>query len=143
ELDEEGGVALTSLPQTVKNPLTLKLRERGHPGLVIFSSGSTGAPKAILHDLDAILEKFRRVREKKTTLTFLLFDHIGGIDTMLGTFGNGGAIVTVAQRTPELVAKAIEAHRVHTLPTSPTFLNLFLISGVWEQRDLSSLKVIA
>jgi acyl-coenzyme A synthetase/AMP-(fatty) acid ligase len=121
----------------------LKLIERGHPGLVIFSSGSTGAPKAILHDLLATLEKFRKVRQEKTTLTFLLFDHIGGIDTMLGTFGNGGAVVTVAERTPELVARAIEQHRVHTLPTSPTFLNLFLMSGVWQHHDLSSLKVIA
>jgi acyl-CoA synthetase (AMP-forming)/AMP-acid ligase II len=73
----------------------------------------------------------------------LLFDHIGGMDAMLGTFGSGGCIVTVAERTPELVAAAIERHRVHTLPTSPTFLNLFLISGEWEKRDLSSLKVIA
>lgn len=143
ELDEADGFALTALPHRVSNPLTNKLIERGHPGLVIFSSGSTGAPKAILHDLHSILEKFRKVRQKKTTLTFLLFDHIGGIDTMLNTFGSGGCIVTVPQRTPELVAKAIERHRVHTLPTSPTFLNLLLISGVWQDRDLSSLKVIA
>jgi acyl-CoA synthetase (AMP-forming)/AMP-acid ligase II len=73
----------------------------------------------------------------------LLFDHIGGIDTMLNTFGSGGTVVTVPQRTPDVVARAIEQHRVHTLPTSPTFLNLFLISGVWQQHDLSSLKVIA
>jgi long-chain acyl-CoA synthetase len=32
---------------------------------------------------------------------------------------------------------------VHTLPTSPTFLNLLLMSGAAEQHDLSSLKVIA
>lgn len=143
ELDEADGFTLSPLEQHVTNPVTQKLVERGHPGLVIFSSGSTGAPKAILHDLTAILEKFRKVRQKKTTLTFLLFDHIGGIDTMLNTFGSGGCIVTVPQRTPELVAKAIEQHRVHTLPTSPTFLNLLLISGVWQERDLSSLKVIA
>lgn len=143
ELDEQDAFSLTSLEHAVANPLTLKLIERRHPGLVIFSSGSTGAPKAILHDLSSILEKFRKVRQKKTTLTFLLFDHIGGIDTMLNTFGSGGCIVTVADRTPELVAEAIERYQVHTLPTSPTFLNLFLISGVWQNRDLSSLKVIA
>src|SRR6478609_8669635 len=62
---------------------------------------------------------------------------------MLNTFGSGGCIVTVAERTPDQVVNAIEQHRVHTLPTSPTFLNLFLISGVWQNRDLSSLKVIA
>lgn len=143
ELDDADGFVVTTFERTAQNALLLKLKERGHPGLVIFSSGSTGAPKAILHDLASILEKFRKVRQKKTTLTFLLFDHIGGIDTMLNAFGSGGCVVTVPQRTPELVAKAIEQHRVHTLPTSPTFLNLFLISGVWEQRDLSSLKVIA
>lgn len=143
ELDEADGFRLEPLARRVTNPLTQKLIAREHPGLVIFSSGSTGAPKAILHDLDAILGKFRKVRQRKTTLTFLLFDHIGGIDTMLNTFGSGGTVVTVPQRTPELVARAIEAHRVHTLPTSPTFLNLFLISGVWQERDLSSLKVIA
>lgn len=143
ELDEADAFSITAIEQRVQNPLTLKLIERDHPGLVIFSSGSTGAPKAILHDLAAILEKFRKVRQQKTTLTFLLFDHIGGIDTMLSTFGSGGCVVTVPERTPELVAKAIEEHRVHTLPTSPTFLNLFLISGVWQERDLSSLKVIA
>jgi long-chain acyl-CoA synthetase len=143
ELADDDSFALQALPHTVTNPLTLKLRERQHPGLVIFSSGSTGSPKAILHDLASIREKFRKVRQKKTTLTFLLFDHIGGIDTMLNTFGSGGCVVTVPQRTPELVARAITQHRVHTLPASPTFLNLFLISGVWEQYDLSSLKVIA
>jgi long-chain acyl-CoA synthetase len=143
ELDATDGYVLSELEQRVTNPVTGRLVERGHPGLVIFSSGSTGAPKAILHDLSAILEKFRKVRQKKTTLTFLLFDHIGGIDTMLNTFGSGGCVVTVEQRTPESVAKAIEAHRVHTLPTSPSFLNLLLISGEWQRRDFSSLKVIA
>ena len=67
-----------------------------HPGLVIFSSGSTGAPKAILHDLTHILEKFRKVRQQKTTLTFLLFDHIGGIDTMLNTFGVSAGVRLVS-----------------------------------------------
>jgi len=143
EIDEADVFALQPLPAVVKNPLTLRLTERGNPGLVIFSSGSTGTPKAILHDLAAILGKFRKIRQRKTTLTFLLFDHIGGVDTMLNTFASGGTMVTVRQRTPEFVASAIERHGVHTLPVSPSFLNLFLISGVWETSDLSSLKVIA
>ena len=143
EIDADDAFVVTPLPAVAQNPLLLRLRDAGHPGLVIFSSGSTGAPKAILHDLASVLEKFKKVRQKKTTLTFLLFDHIGGIDTMLNTFGSGGCVVTVPERTPEAVGRAIEQQRVHTLPTSPTFLNLFLISGVWEKRDLSSLKVIA
>jgi long-chain acyl-CoA synthetase len=143
EFDAADCARWTSYDQAVTNAVTLKLLAREHAGLVIFSSGSTGTPKAILHDFANILEKFRRVRQKKTTLTFLLFDHIGGIDTLFNTLGSGGAVVTVPERKPEMVASAIEKHRVHTLPTSPTFLNMLLISGACEQHDLSSLKVIA
>lgn len=129
--------------RAVTNPLTQKLISRGHPGLVIFSSGSTGAQKGVLHDCAALLEKFRVMGQRKSTLTFLLFDHIGGIDTLFNTLANGGTLVTVASRDPDAVCRAIATHRVHTLPTSPTFLNLLLISEAWRQYDLSSLRVIA
>ncbi len=33
------------------HPLLHSLRQRGHAGLVLFSTGTTGRPKAILHDL--------------------------------------------------------------------------------------------
>ncbi len=130
-------------PRTVTNAVTKKLIAREHAGLVIFSSGSTGKPKAILHDLVALLEKFHKPRRRKTTLTFLLFDHIGGIDTLFNALASGGTMVTVPTRDPEAVSRAIEKYRVHTLPTSPTFLNLWLISQLFEQYDFSSLKVIA
>ncbi len=129
--------------RSVSNPLTLRLIARGAPGLVIFSSGSTGQPKAVLHDFSGVLEKFRHPGQRKNTLTFLLFDHIGGIDTLFNTLAHGGTLVTVAAREPDAVCAAIARYRVHTLPTSPTFLNLLLISGAWQQHDLSSLKVIA
>ena len=56
-------------------------------------TGFNPSEPAILHDLASILEKFRKPRQKKATLSFLLFDHIGGIDTMLNTFGSGGTVV--------------------------------------------------
>ena len=143
EFDAADGFTFHELGRTVTNGVTQKLVARGNPGLIIFSSGSTGVPKAILHDFAKLLEKFHKVRQKKTTLTFLLFDHIGGIDTLFNTLASGGTVVTVPNRDPETVSRAIEKYRVHTLPASPTFLNLWLISGLFEQFDFSSLKVIA
>ncbi|HEX3777150.1 MAG TPA: class I adenylate-forming enzyme family protein, partial [Polyangiaceae bacterium] len=143
EFDDADEPTFFDFERTVSNPLTQKLILREHSGLVIFSSGSTGTPKAILHDLAAILAKFEKIRQKKTTLTFLLFDHIGGIDTLFNTFASGGTVVTVPNRDPETVCAAIEKHQVHTLPTSPTVLNLMLMSGAAEEHDLSSLRVIA
>jgi len=143
EFDAADAFTFHELGRTVTNGVTQKLVLRGNPGLIIFSSGSTGVPKAILHDFAKLLEKFHKVRQKKTTLTFLLFDHIGGIDTLFNTLASGGTVVTVPNRDPETVSRAIEKYRVHTLPASPTFLNLWLISGLFEQFDFSSLKVIA
>ncbi len=127
---------------TVQNPLTRQLIERGEPGLVLFSSGSTGKNKAALHDFTALLEKFKVVRSRMCTLTFLLLDHIGGINTLFYTLSNGGTVVSVQSRDPEGVCRAIERHSVELLPTSPTFLNLLLISDAYKHHDLSSLRRI-
>jgi acyl-CoA synthetase (AMP-forming)/AMP-acid ligase II len=40
------------------------------------------------------------------------------------------------------VCKAIETHKGEVLPTSPTFLNLLLLSGAAHECDLSSLKLV-
>lgn len=127
---------------TVKNPLTLSLIEKAEPGLVLFSSGTTGKSKAALHNFTSLLDKFKVVRKKMRAITFLLFDHIGGINTLFYTLSNGGTVVSVQSRDPEIVCQAIEKHKVELLPTSPTFLNLLLISEAYRQHDLSSLKLI-
>lgn len=62
----------------VANPLTLRLRAEGEPGLVLFSSGSTGKSKAALHNFTHLLEKFKVQRQRMVTLTFLLLDHTSG-----------------------------------------------------------------
>jgi len=129
---------------TPATPHTLlaRLRESGHPGLILFSSGSTGQSKAALLDLDRLLEKFRERRRPWRTLVFLLLDHIGGINTLLYALSNGGAVVSVRDRDPRAVCRAIERHRVELLPTTPTFLRMLLISGAWQEHDLSSLRLV-
>jgi len=127
---------------TVTNPLTLRLVNAFEPGLVLFSSGSTGKNKAALHNFTPLLEKYKMVRKRMCTLTFLLLDHIGGINTLFYTLTNGGTVVSIQSRDPEIVCQAIERHKVDLLPTSPTFLNLLLISEAYQRYDLSSLKLI-
>jgi acyl-coenzyme A synthetase/AMP-(fatty) acid ligase len=119
-----------------------RLRSLGRPGLVLFSSGSTGKSKASVHDLVPLLKKFEAPRHAWRTITFLLFDHIGGFNTLLYTLFNGGCVVTVGDRSPESVCSAIEQFAVELLPTSPTFLNLLLISEAYTKYDLSSLKLV-
>jgi acyl-CoA synthetase (AMP-forming)/AMP-acid ligase II len=127
---------------TVTNLLTQKLIAIGDAGLVLFSSGSTGKPKAALHNFAKLVEKFRTQRPSLRTLVFLLFDHIGGLNTFLHTISNGGTMVITKDRNPDEVCRLIAEHRVELLPTSPTFLRLLLISEAWRQHDLSSLTLI-
>ncbi len=129
-------------PVEVNNPLSCQLLASGNPGLVLFSSGSTGKSKAALHNFTPLLAKFQLPRHARVTLTFLLLDHIGGINTLFYTLANGGTAVAVPTRDPELVCQAIASHGVQSLPTSPTFLNLLLISEAYIRHELSSLELI-
>jgi long-chain acyl-CoA synthetase len=139
-LDQSDEVTITSLPGKVSHPLYRRLRSLQHPGLAIFSSGSTGESKGAVHDLSTLLDNFRLRRRSLRVIPFLLYDHIGGVNTMLYTLSNGGCLVTVRERTPDAVLEAIEKYRVEMLPTSPTFINLVLLSEAYRRYDLSSLK---
>ena len=133
---------ITATDQRASHEHYATLRDRRAPGLVLFSSGSTGKHKAAVHDMRMLLEKFQVSRHCYRTLVFLQLDHIGGINTLLYTLANAGTVVVPADRMPRTVCEAIARHRVELLPTSPTFLNLLLLSEEHTRHDLSSLQLI-
>jgi long-chain acyl-CoA synthetase len=137
-----GGRSIVRRDAGPRHPLIEGLAAEGHPGLVLFSSGSTGRAKAMLHDFDRLLERYEAIRNGYRTLSFLLLDHIGGINTLFYGLANGGTAITVGDRRPETVCRVIEQYRVQLLPTTPTFLNLLLLSGAAGRYDLSSLQLI-
>lgn len=128
--------------RSAEHELYGRLRAAGTPGLVLFSSGTTGRSKASVLDFDKVLARYGEPTRPRRTLSFLNLDHIGGVNTLLHTLSQGGTLVTVAERTPDSVFAAIQAHQVDVLPTTPTFLTMALIAGVHERFDTSSLKLI-
>ncbi|TKA97170.1 long-chain fatty acid--CoA ligase [Cereibacter changlensis] len=119
-----------------------RLRADEAPGLVIFSSGTTGASKAALHDVRRLLTKFHRPGKDFVTLGFLLFDHIAGIDTLLYSLANGSTLVCLPDRSVGSVLARMAEHRVEVLPTAPSFLNMLLLSRGGEGFALPDLKII-
>lgn len=133
-LEENGGDGNHELYDTI--------RQRSTPGLVLFTSGTSGTPKGAVHDFSRLLDKFRVPRKAMRTVNFLLFDHWGGLNTMFHTLSNSGVVLSLKDRRPQSVCAFIEKHQIELLPASPTFLNLLLMSEEYRQYDLSSLKVI-
>jgi long-chain acyl-CoA synthetase len=118
------------------------LRNKNHAGLVLFSTGTTGRPKAIIHDLTLFLKRFDTPRPTLRTLSFLLFDHIGGINTLFHTLFNKGVVVAPEVRTVESVLETCRKFEIEVLPTTPTFLRLMLMSGAVPDKFPSHLKVV-
>ena len=128
---------------STRHPLIINIIESKSSGLVLFSSGSTGTPKAMIHNLDALLDTYIDKRAKSLSImVFLMFDHIGGLNTLLNSLSMGAKVIIPDKREPEHVAMLIEREKVNLLPASPTFLNMMLISNVHQQYDLKSLRMV-
>ena len=120
-----------------------RFRTARRSGFVIFTSGSSGVPKAVLHDAGRFLDTYRGSAKPLVTLAFLLFDHIAGLDTLFYTLSAGGCLVLPAERTPRSICALIEQSQVEVLPTSPSFLKLLCLSGAADEFDLRSLRIVS
>ena len=132
---------LPRVDEPSSHPLFTQLSDQGSAGLVLFSSGTSGAPKAMVQDFSKLLASYESRHESDLVMLALLgFDHIGGLNTLFNSLAAGSLLVIPASRSPADVASAVARHRVAVLPASPTFLNLLLAAGV--TAELASLRVI-
>ena len=125
-----------------KHEFIESLRAKNHAGLVLFSTGTTGRPKAILHDLTIFIKRFETPRPTLRTINFLLFDHIGGINTLFHSLFNKGLVICPEARTVDSILETCRKFDVEVLPTTPTFLRLMLMSGAVPDKVPTYLKVI-
>lgn len=130
------------LTHTQTRELIDVLRAKKHAGLVLFSTGTTGRPKAIFHDLTLFMQRFETPRPTLKTINFLLFDHIGGLNTLLHTLFNKGTVVAPKSRNVQDILATCAEHEIQVLPTTPTFLRMMLLSGLLPNSVPKSLRII-
>ena len=134
-------IKITNNP--TKHQLIKKLQNSNNGGLILFSSGSTGKPKAMIHNLDNLIDSYKNKKEKNINmLLFLMFDHIGGINTLLNILSIGATAIIPNRRNPYDICNIIEKYQIKVLPASPTFLNLLLMSDAYKKYNLNSIRMI-
>ena len=137
-------IKLVELPVYSTHPLLEKLRNENDAGIMIFTSGSTGEGKCALHRFSSLTYKVKGEVNRRAlrTIIFLKMDHIGGINTIFSILFRGGTMVLIKERTVKNVCKTIERNNVQLLPTTPSFINMMIISDACKNYDLSSLILI-
>ena len=129
-------------PNNKKKVIIREMLELNKSGLILLSSGTTGVPKAVLHDSDKLLKKYIYSKKRYTTIGLMLFDHIAGIDTLFYVLSSGGSLIIPQEKSIDNILTTMSQLLVEVLPASPSLIQLLLMDDRFNINYLSSLKVI-
>ena len=141
----DGSLEIKDLSLNLRKPKEYsKYSNKGDTGIVLFSSGTTGKPKVMIQNFSEIIRSFTKPRKKKLLIfiILLMFDHIGGLNTLLNCLINGSPFVIPKDRSPSTIIDLVYKHKINVLPTTPTFLNLLLLDENFTSKNFTSIKLI-
>ncbi|CAI6089103.1 unnamed protein product, partial [Clonostachys chloroleuca] len=135
-------------------PLTFKQLPFDHPGFIVYSSGTSGPPKCIVHSAGGLLLQVRKdsffsydIRKGDTILQYTTTGWIMWAMVLVSlSFGGRVVVYDGSPFVPDalVLLRLVERLRVNVLGTSAKFLSMLMDSWVKPRDviDLSSLRTI-
>lgn len=114
--------------------------------LLIYTSGTTAAPKGVQHTHNTLLAEVRNSRatlERSSGSAYLAAfpaGHIAGVLGIARLYVFGGRTVLLDTWDAHAAARLIEAHRLNSTSGAPFYLATLLDAAEEEGRDLSSME---
>jgi acyl-coenzyme A synthetase/AMP-(fatty) acid ligase len=96
--------------------------------ITLFTSGTTGEPKAITHSLDSITRMVRTGAKSKDNIWGYAYNptHMSGLQVFLQALLNGNPIVRLFNLTAENVINEINDYKITHISATPTFFKLLI-----------------
>lgn len=126
---------------TVAGPLA------GDPMLLLYTSGTTAAPKAVPHTYQTLLSNARLgapehgIGPDSRVLSAAPFSHLFGLYSLHVCWAVGAAVVLLPAFTPPDLAQAVERDRPTAMWTAPAHMAACRALGLFDKHDFSSLKL--
>lgn len=98
--------------------------------LTIFTSGTTGEPKKIVHSLQSITRMVRIDEKRKDNVWGYAFNptHIAGIQVFFQAVMNENMIINIFNKSKELILDLITNYNITNISATPTFYRMLLPS---------------
>lgn len=129
------------------HPPTRREDVAGAPHLILFTGGTTGQPKGVLHLEDRYVRVTEiSVRRLEITAADVLVNpypayHYGGLQAINQTVLSGATLVQLPVPDAAAIAAAIDRHRGTFIVAVPTVWRRLLASAGLAAHDLSSLRM--
>jgi fatty-acyl-CoA synthase len=136
-------------PEPVDTPDMPCTGTADHPVLLVYTSGTTGAPKGAVHTQGnllanmAIAAQVQSLSERDTVLTVLPLFHVGGLCIQtLPALSVGAQVLLHARFDATATLQAIERERPSLTLQVPATLQALTAHAAWAGTDLSGLRAI-
>ena len=119
------------------------------PLLLVYTSGTTGAPRAAVHTQANLLANMQAASAAMSmsasdrVLTVLPLFHVGGLCIQtLPALGVGAHVTLQARVDPQIMLHALERERISMTVVVPAVMKALIEQPGWLQADLSALRCV-